>query len=96
MLTLTPTANDAIAEILESSPIVGGGVRIAAGGQGHDDLSLMLVAEPERGDRELADTDVPVYVDPDLAGRLAGRALHAEVDREEGRVAFVLIPAEEA
>lgn len=92
MLTLTPSADAAISRIVDASPLPeGSGLRIAQSPGSDDTLSLTLVEAPEDGDREVPDASVPVYVEPEVADVLSGRALDAEVDQQGETVAFVLV-----
>ena len=91
MLTLTPSAVEAVDTLLHSSPEVpeDAGLRIASAGESQ--LSIELVAAPVPGDQVIADGGARVYVDADAASLLQNAQLEA---RQEGdQIAFGLTPA---
>lgn len=91
MLTLTPTASEAIRQLTDQVPSEDAtpGVRIApgvaSGGEGTA-LELSLVEAPESSDQTVEDHGATVYLEPEAAEFLEDKVLDAEV-RDEG-VAF--------
>lgn len=91
MLTLTPTASEAIRRLTEQVPTEEdtAGVRIAPGvapgGEGTA-LELSLVEAPELSDQTVEHGGATVYLEPEAAQLLEDKVLDAEL-REEG-VAF--------
>ena len=92
MLTLTPTAEIAIRQIIESSPLAEGGLRISAepGSNGEAGFSLSLVEGPGPLDQVVEDVDVPVYLEPRVAPLLDEGVLDATIEDE--RVTFTVGP----
>ncbi|HSJ73778.1 MAG TPA: iron-sulfur cluster biosynthesis family protein [Miltoncostaeaceae bacterium] len=93
MLTLTPTAESAIREIIATAPVgEGGGLRISTdpGSDGGVGFRLALVEAPEPRDRVVEDVAVPVYVEPEAAPLLDDGVLDATVEDE--RVTFTVGP----
>lgn len=93
MLTLTPTAESAIREIIAAAPIGDeGGLRISAdpGSDGQVGFRLALVEAPEPLDRVVEDVAVPVYLEPEAAPLLDDGVLDATVEDE--RVTFTVGP----
>ena len=94
MLTVTPTAAEAIQLLVESAELDAGGVRISAGEptpQGTP-LSLELVERPEPED-EVVGGDAAVFLEPQVAAYLDQAILDAQVDK--GEIAFALRDGEE-
>jgi Fe-S cluster assembly iron-binding protein IscA len=91
VLTLTPTASEAIKQLVDSADVPdSAGVRIVAGeptDQGTP-LQLALVEGPEPGDEVIADGDASVFLEPQVAGYLDDTVLDASVS--EGQVEFAL------
>lgn len=91
MLTLTPTASEAIRRLTEQVPSEEdtAGVRIAPGaapaGEGTA-LELSLVEAPEQADHTLEEAGATVYLEPEAAQLLDDKVLDAQL-RDEG-VAF--------
>lgn len=91
MLTLTPTASEAIRQLTDQVPTEDAtpGVRIAPGvapdGEGTA-LELSLVVAPESSDKTIETEGATVYLEPEAAELLDDKVLDAEV-RDEG-VAF--------
>ena len=91
MLTLTPTASEAIRKLTEQVPTEddSAGVRIAPGtppgGEGAA-LELSLVEAPESSDKTIEEHGATVYLEPEAAELLDDKVLDAEL-RDEG-VAF--------
>ena len=87
MLTLTPTASEAIRKLTEQVPTEddSAGVRIAPGEEGTA-LELSLVEAPESSDQTIDDHGATVYLEPEAAELLDDKLLDAEL-RDEG-VAF--------
>jgi Fe-S cluster assembly iron-binding protein IscA len=93
VLTLTPNAESAIREILDSSPLPeGAGVRISADEAigGEVGFRLALVGAPEPDDRRVEEVDVPVYLEPQVAPLLDDGVLDATA--QEDRVTFTVGP----
>src|SRR5687768_9962479 len=71
MLTLTPTATDAVRQIVAQGPVDDdtGGLRIAAGQPTPEGvpLELSLVNGPEAEDQEIGAADAHVYLEPRVA-----------------------------
>ncbi len=91
MLTVSPTAAEAISLLVEHSDVAqSGGLRIAAGeptDQGTP-LALAIVEAPQADDEVNAGTDATVYVEPQVAPYLAEAVLDAQV--KDGEIAFAL------
>ncbi|MBA2766984.1 MAG: Fe-S cluster assembly protein HesB [Solirubrobacterales bacterium] len=91
MLTLTPTATEAIKQLTDQVPAEDAtpGVRIAPGvapgGEGAA-LELSLVEAPESSDQTIETHGATVYLEPEAAELLEDKVLDAEL-RDEG-VAF--------
>ena len=92
MLTLTPTAESAIREIIDTAPIDDGGLRISAdpGSDGQVGFRLALVEGPEPLDQVVEDVAVPVFLEPEAAPLLDDGVLGATVEDE--RVTFTVGP----
>jgi Fe-S cluster assembly iron-binding protein IscA len=93
MLTLTPTAEEAVRQIVANSPISdeSGGLRIAPGEPTPDGvpLELSIVGSPEPDDQDAGAPDAHVYLEPSAAEALDDKVLDAEV--EDGNVGFALL-----
>ena len=93
VLTVTPTAESAIREIIATAPIGDeGGMRIStdSGSDGQVGFRLSLVDSPEPLDRVVEDVEVPVYLEAEAAPLLADGVLDATI--EEERVTFTVGP----
>lgn len=93
MLTLTPSAESAIREILEASTLPdGAGVRISADEAIGGDVGfrLALVGAPEPDDRQVEEVDVPVYLEPRVAPLLDDGVLDATAEAD--RITFTVGP----
>jgi len=92
MLTVSPTAADAIRQLTESGDAPeSAGIRIAAGGSAEDGstLSLALVNAPEPDDEVVApDGATQVYLEPQVVPFLESAVLEAQVS--DAGVAFSL------
>ncbi|HEU4658814.1 MAG TPA: HesB/YadR/YfhF-family protein [Capillimicrobium sp.] len=92
MLTITPTAAEALDTIVASVPDApeSAGLRIAAGAgpDGRPGLTLELAAAPAPTDQVVQGHDTPVFVEAQLAGELDDKVLDAEVDGD--RVGFLI------
>lgn len=90
MLTLTPTASEAIRQLIEQIPTEEAtpGMRIAPGEEGTA-LELSLVEAPETFDQAIEAQGAIVYLEPQAAELLDDKVLDAEL-REEG-VAFEVL-----
>ena len=91
MLTITPTAAEAVRQLasgsgLEPDP----GLRISPGEPTPEGtpLQLDLVAAPEASDQTVEDEGATVYVESQLTGFLDDKVLDAAV--ESGRVRFAI------
>jgi iron-sulfur cluster assembly protein len=93
MLTITPTAAEALDTIVASVPDAPEttGLRIAqsAGPDGRPGFTLELAAEPEAGDQVVDGAQVPVFVEAGVAEVLDDKILDAEMDGDQ--VGFSLI-----
>jgi Fe-S cluster assembly iron-binding protein IscA len=92
MLTLTPTAADAVRALVAGTEVDDetGGLRIASGDlttQGTS-LELSLVNGPETTDNEVEAGGAHVFLEPAVAEILDDKVLDAQVD--SGRVQFTL------
>jgi iron-sulfur cluster assembly protein len=87
VLTLTPTAAEAVRRLVESAPHdTAEGLRISPGptSAAGTALQLEVVDGPEATDQEIADGGATVYLEPDVADFLDDKVLDAQVD--SGRV----------
>jgi iron-sulfur cluster assembly protein len=95
VLTLTPTAEEAVRQIVANAPISDetGGLRIAPGQLTPDGVSLELsiVDSPEPDDQEAGAPDAHVYLEPSTADALDDKVLDAHV--EGGNIGFALLDA---
>jgi len=87
MLTITPTAAEALDTIVASVPDAPDttGLRIAqgAGPDGRPGFTLQLAAEPSPGDQVVDGPSVPVFLDASVADELDDKILDAEMHGEE-------------
>lgn len=91
MLALTPTAAEAVRQLVATAPIADdGGVRISAGETtpAGTALKLTLVDRPDTADQSIDEGGAHVYVEPTVAEFLEDKVLDAQVD--EGRVSFAV------
>jgi Fe-S cluster assembly iron-binding protein IscA len=91
VLTITPTAADAIRQLVEHSDVPeSGGVRIAAGEPTEEGtpLQLALVEGPEPGDEVIGADAAAVFLEPFVAEVLEDTVLDARIS--EGQVEFAL------
>ena len=98
MLTLTPTAADAVRTLVASAPVDDdtGGIRISSGEETPQGtaLELALVDAPEAADEEIDAGGAHVFLEPQVAGFLGDKVLDASVE-SGGQVRFsVLEPGE--
>jgi Fe-S cluster assembly iron-binding protein IscA len=95
MLTLTPSAEEAVRQIVAGSPVDDdtGGLRIAPGEPTEEGvpLELSIVDVPESGDQDAGVADAHVYVDTRAAEVLDDKLLDAQL--EDGSVGFALLDA---
>jgi iron-sulfur cluster assembly protein len=95
MLTLTPSAEEAVRQIVANAPVDDetGGLRIAPGEPTPEGvpLEISLVDVPEPEDQDAGAADAHVYVDPRAAEALHGKLLDAQL--EDGSVGFALLDA---
>jgi iron-sulfur cluster assembly protein len=95
MLTLTPTAEEAVRRIVASAPVDDdtGGLRISPGEPTPDGvpLELTIVDVPGEGDQDAGAPDAHVYVDPAAVEVLDDKLLDAQLEGDQ--VGFALIDA---
>ncbi len=94
MLTLTPTAADAVRELVAGSPIEGnGGVRISAAAPTSEGtpLQVAMADEPDATDETVAERGAKVFVAAEAAPFLDGKVLDADLD--SGRARFTIADA---
>ncbi|WP_327084928.1 Fe-S cluster assembly protein HesB [Nonomuraea sp. NBC_01738] len=90
MLTLTPTAAQAIRDLTSSAPEPAqSGVRISSQGEGAGSLTLSLATAPEPTDEVVETGGARVYLDPVAASVLDDKSLDAGAD-DQGGVAFLV------
>jgi iron-sulfur cluster assembly protein len=86
MLTLTPTASEAVRQIVAQGPVDDdtGGLRIAAGQPTAEGvpLELSLVNGPQEEDQEVETVDTHVYLEPRVAEVLEDKVLDARVEQD--------------
>jgi Fe-S cluster assembly iron-binding protein IscA len=88
MLVLTDSAVSAIRSLTSQPEMpVATGLRIMAQGNGAPALQLTLAEGPIAGDEVLEEAGARVFLEPEAAAVLDGKALDARVD-EQGQVAF--------
>lgn len=92
MLTITPTAAQALDTIVSSVPDAPetAGLRIAqgAGENGQPRLTLELTASPAPGDQVVEAQNTPVFVEAKIVDELDDKVLDAQVEGD--RVGFTL------
>jgi iron-sulfur cluster assembly protein len=91
VLTLTPTAVEAVRQLVASAPVDdAGGLRISAGETtaAGTALQISLVDTPEAADEAVDEEGAHVYLEPNVAQFLDDKVLDAQVD--EGRVSFAV------
>jgi iron-sulfur cluster assembly protein len=95
MLMLTPSAQEAIRQIVANAPIDDdtGGLRIAPGEPTEEGvpLEMTLVDEPESGDQDAGPPDAHVYVDPRAVEVLDDKLLDAQL--QDDSIGFALLDA---
>jgi Fe-S cluster assembly iron-binding protein IscA len=83
VLTLTPTAAEAVRRLVDNAPIDSAeGLRIAPGQvtpQGTS-LELSIVDGPEASDEEVTEGSAHVYLEPEVATFMNDKVLDAEVE----------------
>jgi iron-sulfur cluster assembly protein len=83
VLTLTPSAAEAVRRLVDNAPVESAeGLRIAPGQvtpQGTS-LELSIVDGPEASDQEITDGDAHVYLEPEVATFMDDKVLDAEVE----------------
>src|ERR687895_984850 len=94
MLTLTPTAADAVRALVAGAPVDDdtGGIRISSGektAQGTP-LELALVDAPEAADEQIDAGGAHVFLEPPVAGVLGDKVLDASVE-SGGQVRFSVL-----
>jgi Fe-S cluster assembly iron-binding protein IscA len=96
MLTLTPTASDAVRLLVETLPVDRrtGGLRIgrAAGAPEGMAFDMEIVDGPQAHDERIEAGGALVFLAPRAAEFLDGQTLHAQF--ETGRVRFVVVDRE--
>jgi iron-sulfur cluster assembly protein len=92
VLTLTPTAAEAVRQLVASAPIDDdtGGLRISPGETTPTgtQLEITLVDSPEAADQSVDEGGAHVFVEPGVAEFLDDKVLDASV--AEGRVSFAV------
>jgi len=92
MLTLTDQAVAVLRDLTTQPGLPAQtGLRIAPQHGGAGGLALSLADGPRAGDQVVEDAGVHVYVQPEAAGAVDGKALDARVT-ETGEVSFQLQP----
>jgi iron-sulfur cluster assembly protein len=98
MLTLTPTAADAVRALVAGAPVSDdtGGMRISSGEETPEGtpLELALVDAPEAADEEIDAGGAHVFLEPRVAGFLGDKVLDASVD-SGGQVRFSVLEPED-
>ncbi|MFI6503294.1 Fe-S cluster assembly protein HesB [Nonomuraea typhae] len=90
MLTLTPTAAQAIRDLTATTPQPEqSGVRISSKGESAGSLTLTLAVAPEPTDEIVEAEGARVYLDPVAATILDDKSLDAGAD-DQGGVSFVV------
>ena len=90
MLTLTPSAVEAVDSLLHSSPEVPEDAGLRIGTLGESELTLDIAPEPEPGDQVIEEGGARVFVDSEAAPILDGVQLDARIEGDQ--VAFGLKP----
>jgi Fe-S cluster assembly iron-binding protein IscA len=90
MLTLTPSATEAVDALLHSSPDVPDDAGLRIGTAGESQLTIEFAAEPAPGDQVIEDGGARVFVGSDAAELLDGAQLDARRDGDQ--IAFSLAP----
>ena len=92
MLTLTPTAAEAVRQLVASAPVPDetGGVRIAPGETtpAGTALAITVVEAPKASDQAVDEEGAHVFIEPRVAEFLDDKVLDAEL--EQGRVSFAV------
>jgi Fe-S cluster assembly iron-binding protein IscA len=95
MLTITPTAAEALDAVVASVPDApqSAGLRIApsSADNGQPRFSLHLATEPEPGDQIVEGAEHPVFVDAAVAEELDDKVLDAQIEGDQ--VGFTLASA---
>jgi iron-sulfur cluster assembly protein len=98
MLTLTPTAADAVRALVARAPVDDdtGGIRISSGEETPQGtaLELALVDAPDAADEEIDAGGAHVFLEPRVAGFLGDKVLDASVD-SGGQVRFSVLEPED-
>jgi len=94
VLSLTPTATDAVRQLVAAAPVddEDGGIRIAPGDTSEQGttLTLALVDGPEASDAAVEESGARVFVEPTVAGFLDDKVLDVQVT--EGQPSFAIRP----
>jgi iron-sulfur cluster assembly protein len=94
MLTLTPTAADAVRALVAGAPVDDdtGGIRISSGDETPrgTPLELSLVDAPEAADEAIDVDGAHVFLEPRVAGLLGDKLLDASVE-SSGQVRFAVV-----
>ena len=83
MLTLTPTAAEAVRKLVDSAPTEAAeGLRIAPGQSSAEGTSLeiSIVDGPEIDDREVTEGGAHVFLEPEVAEFMEDKVLDAELE----------------
>ena len=91
MLTITPTAADAIKALVSSSPVPEGGLKISTKptGDTRSTLELSLVDGPADSDSVVEEQGSRVFLEDTVAPLLDSKVLDAQIE-EPGQVRFSL------
>jgi Fe-S cluster assembly iron-binding protein IscA len=96
VLTLTPTAAEAVRKIVAQAPVDDdtGGLRIAPGEPTEQGvpLEISLVERPEATDEEAGADGAHVYLDPAASEALDGKVLDAQV--QDDNIGFAIRDAD--
>jgi iron-sulfur cluster assembly protein len=99
MLTLTPTAAEAVRALVAGAPVNDdtGGIRISTGEETPEGtpLELALVDAPEAADEDIDAGGAHVFLEPQVAGFLGDKVLDASVE-SGGHVRFSVLESGEA
>lgn len=92
MLTLTPSAAEAVRQLTAAAPVdEDGGLRISVGEPTPEgtSLAISLVEGPQTADERIDNSGAHVYLEPPVAQFLDDKVLDAEVANEQVRFTVV-------
>jgi iron-sulfur cluster assembly protein len=90
MLTLTPSAVQAVDALLHSSPEIPEDAGLRIGAASDSQLAVELVTGPEPGDQVIEEGGARVFVEAGVAPLVNGAELDAHLDGDQ--IAFGLMP----